>query len=286
MLRTIIMAALVGAILPPTLSAQAVAKKQQLTMDGAKQVADAVLTEAKRLNTTGVVAVVDDGGNLMYLARIDGSFAAGAMISYGKARTAALFKRPTAVFENIIKQGRTPMIALNDFTPLQGGVPVEVGGEIVGAVGVSGAASAQQDEDLANVGAKALGGMKQAIAPVSVFPKPDVDAGFAKGGILIGELPDRGYQVHTSRREKAGMVEVHILDADIFYVVSGSATLVTGGAMTGGKEIAPNEWRGEAIDGGDSRKIGKGDVVVIPAGTPHWFKDVDGPVTYFAVKAR
>jgi glc operon protein GlcG len=285
-IETVLMTTL--AIGSPLAALQAqVATKKQLTMDGAKQVADAVLAEAKRLNTTGVVAVVDDGGNLMYLARVDGTFAAGAMISYGKARTAALFKRPTAVFENIIKGGRTPMVALNDFTPLQGGVPVEVDGQIVGAVGVSGAASAQQDEDLAVVGAKALAGMKQAmVAPVDVFPKAQVEAGFAKGGVLIGDMPDRGYQVHTSRRDKAGLAEVHTSDTDVFYVLSGSATLVTGGIMTGGKEIGPNEWRGEGIEGGETRRIVKGDVVVIPAGTPHWFKQVDGPVTYYAVKAR
>ena len=124
------------------------------------------------------------------------------------------------------------------------------------------------------------------MAPVSVFPKMDVDAGFAKGGILIGEMPDRGYQVHTSRRNEPGMVEVHSLDTDVFQMLSGSATLVTGGTMVGGHETAPNEWRGTEIQGGDSRKIVKGDVVVIPAGTPHWFKAIDGPVTYFAVKAR
>src|SRR5207253_449594 len=66
------------------------------------------------------IAVVDDGGNLMYLERLDNTFAAGARISIGKARTAALFKKPTAAFEEIIRNGRTPMIALEDFTPLQG----------------------------------------------------------------------------------------------------------------------------------------------------------------------
>ena len=284
-IRTMLASALVLALPAVALEAQVTTKKQ-LNMEGAKQISDAVVAEAKRLNTTGVVAVVDDGGNLMYLERVDGSFAAGALISYGKARTAALFMRPTAVFENLIKSGRTPMIALNDFTPLQGGIPVEVDGHIVGAVGVSGAASAAQDEELAMVGAKALAGMKQAMAPVSVFPKLEVDAGFAKGGILIGDMPDRGYQVHTSRRTEPGMVEVHTLDTDVFQVLSGSATLVTGGTMVGGKETGPNEWRGTEIQGGDSRKIGKGDVVVIPAGTPHWFKTIDGPVTYFAVKAR
>jgi glc operon protein GlcG len=80
---------------------------------------------------------------------LDGTFAAGAKISVGKARTAALFKPPTRAFEDIIKNGRTAMVALEDFTPLQGGVPVVIGGQVVGAVGVSGAASAQRDEEVA-----------------------------------------------------------------------------------------------------------------------------------------
>jgi glc operon protein GlcG len=82
--------------------------------------------------------------------------AAGANISIGKARTAAIFKKPTKKFEDIINKGRTAMATLPDFTPLQGGVPIIVGGQIIGAVGVSGAASAQQDEELAMAGASAL----------------------------------------------------------------------------------------------------------------------------------
>lgn len=141
--------------------AQVVNNKRALTLEGARKVIAAGVAEAKRLNTTGVMAVVDDGGNLMALERIDGTFAAGAGISIGKARTAALFKRPTRFFEDVIvAKGRTAMLALPDFTPLQGGVPIVVEGEIVGGVGVSGAASAQQDEELAMAGANALGGGK------------------------------------------------------------------------------------------------------------------------------
>lgn len=102
-----------------------------------------------------MIAVVDEGGNLMALERVDGTFASGANISIGKARTAALFQRPTRVFEEIIGKGRTAMVALNDFTPLQGGVPITVDGQIVGAVGVSDAASEQQDEELAMTAAVA-----------------------------------------------------------------------------------------------------------------------------------
>jgi glc operon protein GlcG len=128
-----------------------VAEKKSLTLDGAKRVIAAAVDYARRNNAPGgVIAVVDEGGNLMALERLDGTFAAGATISIGKARTAVLFKRPTKVFEDIIRNGRTPMIALPDslFTPLQGGVPIMVDGQIVGGVGVSGAASAQQDSEV------------------------------------------------------------------------------------------------------------------------------------------
>jgi glc operon protein GlcG len=122
-------------------SAQAqVMEKKTLTLEGAKRVMAAAMAEIKRLNTTGVVAVVDDGGNLINLERADNTFAAGANISVGKARTAVLFKRPTRAFEEIIKNGRTAMVALNDFTPLQGGIPILIDGQVVGGIGVSGAA--------------------------------------------------------------------------------------------------------------------------------------------------
>ena len=133
-----------------------VADKKALTLDGAKKVAAAAAAEAAPNNEGAAIAVVDDGGNLMYLERLDGTFAAGPRISIGKARTAALFKKPTAAFEDIIKNGRTAMVALEDFTPLQGGVPIELDGKVVGAIGVSGAANQQQDEAVAKAGAAAL----------------------------------------------------------------------------------------------------------------------------------
>jgi glc operon protein GlcG len=139
-------------------NAQTVEKKS-LTLDGAKKVIAAAVEYAKKNNAPGgAIAVVDDGGNLMALERLDGTIAAGANISIGKARTAVLFKRPTKTFEDIIKNGRTTLLALPDsyFTPLQGGIPIIVDGQIVGAVGVSGAASAQQDEEMAIAGANVL----------------------------------------------------------------------------------------------------------------------------------
>src|SRR6266852_6476948 len=156
--------------------------KKVLTLDGARQVIAAAKAEAREKHSGGVIAVVDDGGNLMALERIDGTFAAGANISIGKARTAALFQKPTRVFEEIIAKGRTTMVALNDFTPLQGGVPITIEGQIVGAVGVSGAASAQQDEELAMTAAAAVSGGP---TPVTYFDSSRVSAAFERGAVLF-----------------------------------------------------------------------------------------------------
>jgi glc operon protein GlcG len=261
-----------------------VATKRSLTLDGARKVIVAAAAEAKRLNAPGgVIAVVDEGGNLMALERLDGTFAAGANISIGKARTAVLFKRPTKVFEEIIKNGRTAMVALNDFTPLQGGIPIMMDGEIIGGVGVSGAASAQQDEELAIAGANAA---KEFAKPqgVTFFDKQKVKEAFAKGAVLF-DASDK-YMVHASRRDNAGIAEVHVKDADIIYVLEGSATFVTGGSVVDPKNVASDEIRGSHIDGGEARQISQGDVIIVPAGTPHWFKEIPAPMTYYVVKAR
>jgi glc operon protein GlcG len=139
------------------LAAAQVTTKKVLTLEGAKKAISAAVAEARKAGATGVIAVVDDGGSLMALERIDGTFAAGANISIGKARTAVLFKKPTKFFEDVIAKGRFAMTAV-DFTPLQGGVPIVVEGQVVGGIGVSGASSAQQDEEFALAGANALAG--------------------------------------------------------------------------------------------------------------------------------
>lgn len=264
--------------------------KPTLSLDGARRVIAAARAEAAAKGApAAVIAVVDDGGNLMALERLDGTFAAGANISIGKARTAALFRKPTRVFEELINKSRTAMTALNDFTPLQGGVPITVDGHIVGAVGVSGAASAQQDEELAIAGAAGVaapvgtsGTSAATPAAVTYLSSDRVSAAFTKGMPLL-ETP--GYKVHASRRDKDGQAEVHTRDTDILYVLEGTATLVTGGQAVKAAEVAPEELRGETIVGGQSRALVKGDVVVIPNGVPHLFKDVSGPFLYFVVKA-
>ena len=275
--------------------AQTVTEKKTLTIEGAKKVIAAAVAYAKKNNAPGgVIAVVDDGGNLMALERLDGTFAAGATISIGKARTAVLFKRPTKVFEDIIKNGRTAMVALPDslFTPLQGGIPIVIDGQIVGGVGVSGASSATQDEELAIAGANVFGGeakiggaMQMSKPAVLFFDNDQVSASFSKGAVLL-DGTNRNYMVNTSRRDKPGLAEIHRLDTDIIYVVEGTATFVTGGTVVETKEIEPNEIRGSRIDGGETRQLSKGEVIIVPNNTPHWFKEVGGTFLYYTIKVR
>ncbi len=120
-------------------------------------------------------------------------------------------------------------------------------------------------------------------ASVRYLGHDEVTAAFAKGKPMI-EVGD--YKIHASRREGPGLVEVHTRDTDIAYVLRGSATLVTGGTAVGLKEIGNEEFRGSAIEGGDTRQLNPGDVVVIPNGTPHWFKEVKAPFLYYVVKVR
>jgi len=217
--------------------------KKTLTLQGAERVIAAAKAEAQKLQAPGgVIAVVDDGGNLMALERLDGTFSAGANISIGKAKTAVMFKKPTRFFEELINssgKGRTVMTALENFTPLIGGIPITVDGQIVGGVGVSGAASADQDEQLAIAGSKAFEtstmNMSSDTSPaVSYWEKSKVDEAFSKGAVLFDGSDGRNYMVHASRREKPGQAEIHTKDADVIYVLQGSATFVTGGEAVDG----------------------------------------------------
>ncbi|MBL8183712.1 MAG: heme-binding protein, partial [Blastocatellia bacterium] len=246
-IKTLILAITFGICAVAT-SAQTLSKKS-ITLEGARAVISGAKAFAKAANAPGgVIAVVDDGGNLVALERLDGTFTAGANISVGKAKTAVMFKRPTKFFEDIIKNGRTSMVALPDFTPLQGGVPITVDGQIIGGVGVSGAASAQQDEELAMAGAAMLSGEKA--SSVTFLDSKTVNDAFAKGAVLSGGTNGENYMVHASRREKAGLAEVHDLDTDIIYVLDGTATVVTGGSSVDPKTIEAGEHRGTSIEGG------------------------------------
>lgn len=262
-------------------------ERQALTLEDAKKLITAAVAEARRINAPGgAIAVVDGGGHLLAMERLDNTFAAAANISIGKARTSALFGRPTKAFEDIINKGRTSMTALPEFTPLQGGIPIVVDGRVIGAVGVSGAASAEQDEELALAGISALISVSPPAknAPkVSYFPAPQVKKAFEKGMPL---LEVANYKVHPSHRDRPGAVEIHEKDTDIISMLAGTATLVIGGTVLDRKLIEPEEIRGSGVRGGEARKISQGDVIVIPHGTPHWFKEVNGPIDYYVVKVR
>jgi uncharacterized protein GlcG (DUF336 family)/quercetin dioxygenase-like cupin family protein len=275
-------------------SAQTVEKKT-LTLRGAERVIEGAKSEAGKLKAPGgVIAVVDDGGNLMALERLDGTFSAGANISIGKAKTAVMFKKPTRFFEELINssgKGRTVMAALENFTPLIGGIPIVVDGQIVGGVGVSGAATADQDEQLAIAGSKAFDTTATSISgepssAVSYWDKSQVEDAFSKGSALFDGSDGRNYMVHASRREKPGQAEIHTKDADVIYVLDGTATLITGGEAVDTKTIAPDELRGSSIRDGKTRQIAKGDVIIVPHGVPHQFSEVTNPFLYYVVKVR
>lgn len=134
-----------------------VATTKMLTLEASKK----IIAEARKYSSSvnaphggPSIAIVDKGGNLLYLDRPETTFAGSAMVAYEKAHTAVLFEQPTKNFEGKIKEGRTPLITVG-YVMLEGGVPIVYNGEIIGAIGVSGASSSQQDVEIAEAGAKA-----------------------------------------------------------------------------------------------------------------------------------
>ncbi len=151
---------LVAAVVLATVPAQAadqplVLDKKVLSLAAAGKIVAAAEAEARARGLGVVIVVVDDTGNIIQLTRMDSAQVASVNVGIGKARTAAIYRRPSRVFEEQIKNGRVAALALADATPLQGGVPVMVDGRVVGAVGVSGD-SPQADEEIAMAGAKAV----------------------------------------------------------------------------------------------------------------------------------
>jgi glc operon protein GlcG len=126
--------------------------KPVLTLDAAKKIAAAAEAEAKRRGATVVIVVVDDAGFPLLLERLDDTQVASVDVGIGKARTAAIFRRPSKVFEDQVRDGRVAALALPGATPLQGGVPIVFAGKVIGAIGVSGN-TPQEDEDIAKLGA-------------------------------------------------------------------------------------------------------------------------------------
>jgi uncharacterized protein GlcG (DUF336 family) len=126
-----------------------------LSLEDAKRVAAAARAEAEKNGWAIVIAVVDDGGHLMYLERMDGAQKASSRIAEAKGRTAILFKRPTKAIEDNVLEGRTVMMGLPGAVPLEGGVPLVKDGQFLGGIGVSGVQSFQ-DGVVARAGAAAL----------------------------------------------------------------------------------------------------------------------------------
>jgi glc operon protein GlcG len=153
MLRILALVVLAFSAVAP-LAAQ-LGTKKTLTLAAAQKIGDAAVKLALAKNATGSIAIVDDGGHLMFLVRIDGTFPSASEVATGKATTAAMFRKGTKAFEeSIVKNGRTSMIAVatvTRFTPLEGGVPIIIDGQVIGAIGISGTHSADEDEEIAQL---------------------------------------------------------------------------------------------------------------------------------------
>jgi glc operon protein GlcG len=251
-----------------------------LTYDGAKHVAEAVGSAAAARGVAPVVSAVDAGGALMYLHRPDDAQVASVEVTTDKARTAAIYRRESKDFEEQASNGRPSALHLARAVPLQGGVPIEHDGEVIGAVGVSGASSADEDRELALIGARSL---EPAPNGAVYFDHQAVARRFEEGGLL---LDTRGYKLDAGRRTGPGEVEYHESVVDVMHVVQGSATVVTGGEMIDPHEVAPGELRAESVDGGAAYELSDGDVLAIPAGVPHQFAAASDPFLYFVVKVE
>jgi mannose-6-phosphate isomerase-like protein (cupin superfamily) len=110
-----------------------------------------------------------------------------------------------------------------------------------------------------------------------------VDATFVKGTSL---LLNTAYKAYAARRDHTGPVEIHMLDTDLFYIVDGAVTFVTGGQAVDVKPIGPNEFHATSITGGTPHHLSKGDFIVIPKGVPHQFTQVDSPLRYLLIKVK
>ena len=262
-----------------------VAEAPALTYAGAKLAAEAAAAEAARRGVAPVISAVDAGGALMYLVRPDEAQVASVEVTTDKARTAAIYRRPSKDFEDQASDGRPSALHLARAVPLQGGIPIEHDGAVIGAIGVSGARSADEDNELAIVGAAAA---RRSMAAVNghrngavLVPAAAVVERFESGGLLVDEAL---YKVDAGRREAPGEAEYHEYVTDVMHVVQGTATVVTGGEMCNARAVAPGELRAATVDGGKPHTLREGDVLAIPSGVPHQFVDVSDPFLYFVVK--
>jgi uncharacterized protein GlcG (DUF336 family) len=255
-----------------------------LTQAGAKLAAEAIGAEAAERGVAPVVSAVDAGGALMYLHRPDAAQVASVEVTTDKARTAAIYRRPSKEFEDQASGGRPSALHLARAVPLQGGMPIVHDGEVIGAVGVSGASSADEDQELAVIGAEsAAAAAANGGRAASFFDSDTVREKFERGGLL---LDTQGYKIDAGRREAPGEVEYHERVVDVMRVVEGEATVVTGGELVGAREVARGELRADSVEGGTEHRLSEGDVLAIPNGVPHQFVSVSDPFLYFVVKVE
>lgn len=130
-------------------------QRAELTSADCEKISTAALAEARRNKWAVAIAIHDDGGHLLHFVRMDGATPANAGIAVGKGRTAAISRLTSGTWEERIKQGRTAMLKMPGILPVQGGVPIMVEGSCVGAVGISGVQS-HEDEQIAQAGIDAL----------------------------------------------------------------------------------------------------------------------------------
>ena len=132
-----------------------VTTKKVVTLDLAKKIAAAAEAEAKKNNWNAVIAIVDDGANLVFLERLDNTQLGSLEVAIQKAHTAISFKRPTKAYEDMVAGGRTAILGVPGIVPIEGGLPLIVDGQFIGAIGVSGG-TAQQDGQVAKAGVEAM----------------------------------------------------------------------------------------------------------------------------------
>ena len=230
--------------------------------------------------------MVDAGGTPVYLSRPDRAQVASVGVATDKARTAAIYRRPSKDFEEQATNGRPSALHLARAVPLQGGIPITHDGEVVGAVGVSGASSADEDQELALAGAEAFRaalGRNGGTNGAAFFSSETLRNKFEEGGLLVDA---EGYKLDAGRRTAPGEVEYHDRFVDVMHVVEGTATVVTGGTLVEPREVAAGELRAAAVEGGTAHELAEGDVLAIPKGVPHQFTRVSDPFLYFVVKVE
>jgi uncharacterized protein GlcG (DUF336 family)/mannose-6-phosphate isomerase-like protein (cupin superfamily) len=255
-----------------------------LTQAGARVAAEAAGDAATQRGVSPVVAAVDAAGALMYLWRPDRAQVASVDVATDKARTAAIYRRPSKDLEDQATGGRPSALHLARAVPLEGGMPITHEGRVIGAVGVSGASSADEDQELAVIGADAAAAAVAADGrDAAYFPDAEVRHRFSTGGLLLDE---RGYKVDAGRRDAPGEVEYHERVVDVMRIVKGGATILTGGTLVDARVVGPGEMRASAVSNATTRRLFPGDVLAVPAGVPHQFVEVSDPFLYFVVKVE